>query len=221
MLMLRRQRGVRTTDCDLVDVALYEAVHSLLDGLLPEFDAYGVVRGPSGSSLPGLVPNGLYRCHDDRWVVIGGNADAVFARLMAVVGRDDLAADPELSDARGRSARARELDDVISTWTAGHAAQEVLRALVEAGVPASEVYDAADIAADPHYRARGMVREFVVQDGDGERVIRFPGVVPALPSAPGRVNTLGPELGQDTDDVLTRLGISQQRVAALRARGIV
>ncbi len=223
MLMLRRARGNPANDPQVVDVALYESVFSLLEGLLPEYDAYGMVRERTGGSLPGVVPSGVYPCLGGQSVVIGGNANAVFARLMTAIDRHDLAVDPKLADGPGRTARAEELDAAISDWTRRHTAEEVVDHLIAAGVPVSQVHDAASIVGDPHYLARGMIQEFEVPvDSETPRPVRFPGVVPVVPTAPGKVQWVGPELGEHTDKVLgDLLGLSAARLSELRAQGVI
>lgn len=221
MLLLRRARGGASTGEQVVDVALYEAVFALLESLVPDYDAYGVVRQRTGGSLPGVVPSGVYQCSDGQSVVIGGNANAVFARLMTAIGRDDLAADPDLADGPGRAGRAEELDTAIRSWTARQDVERVVDALASAGVPAGPVYDAAAIADDPHYLARGMIQTREVPVDETTESVRFPGVVPKLPGVPGTSQTVGPELGAHTEEVLGGLlGLSASRIDELRARGV-
>lgn len=204
MLMLQRARGVES-DARTVDVGLYEGIFSLLESLVPEYDAYGMTRRRSGGSLPGVVPMGAYPCADGLEVVIGGNSASVFTRLMRVIGRDDLADDESLRTGEGRSAREDELNALIMEWTRSAPLAEVQAALDEAGVPAGPVYDAPSIADDPHYRARGMVETHEVVVDAEPRLIRFPGVVPTIPGAEGRTRWLGPDLGAHTEEVLAEL----------------
>lgn len=203
MLMLQRARGVYS-QARTVDIGLYEGVFSLLESLVPEYDAYGMVRKRSGGKLPGVVPMGAYPCSDGLEVVIGGNASKVFKRLMLACGRDDLAEDETLTTAEGRQAREDELNEVITGWTSTLPLTKVQEILDEAGVPAGPVYDAPSIAADPHYQARGMVEEHLVEveAGEAPRPVRFPGVVPHLPGAQGSTRWLGPQLGEHTIEVL-------------------
>jgi len=220
MLLLRRARGRTVEGPQVVDVALYEAVFSLLESLVPDYDAYGVVRERTGGSLPGVAPSGVYPCRGEEFVVIGGNANAVFARLMAAIGRDDLATDPALADGPGRAARAEELDAAITTWTCEHTLEEVLRILETAGVPVGPVYDAATIVKDPHYQARGMLQAHQVAIDGAPETVRFPGVVPKLPGTAETVQGVGPELGAHTEEVLGGLlGFSATRIDQLRAQG--
>jgi formyl-CoA transferase len=202
----------------VIDVALYEAVFNCMESLLPEYSAFGAVRGPAGSALPGIAPTNAYRCSDGAYALVAGNGDSIFKRLMAVIGREDLASDPALADNAGRVARVTEIDAAIGAWTAKHTVDEVLAALDQAAVPAGRIYTVADIAADPHYAARGMLQE--VQMDDGSR-LAVPGVVPKLSETPGEHRRNAPRLGQDTDDVLRELGISPAQISELKRRGII
>ena len=202
----------------IVDVALYEAVFNCMESLLPEYSAFGVVRGPGGSALPGIAPTNAYRCGDGGYAIIAGNGDSIFKRLMGVIGRPDLAADPGLADNAGRVARVEEIDGAIGEWSLQRSVGEVLAALDAASVPAGRIYTVADIAADPHYRARGMLAELVMDDGS---VLAVPGIVPKLSATPGGHRRNAPRLGQDTDQVLRELGLTAEQIAGLKRRGIV
>ncbi len=202
----------------VVDVALYEAVFNCMESLLPEYSAFGAVRGPAGSAMPGIVPTNAYRCSDGGYALVAGNGDSIFKRLMAAIGRPDLAADPALADNAGRVTRVAELDEAIGQWTARHTVDEVLAALDAASVPAGRIYTVADIAADPHYRARGMLAEVAMEDGSR---LAVPGVVPKLSETPGGHRRNAPKLGQDTDDVLREIGLTAVQIEALKRRGIV
>jgi formyl-CoA transferase len=201
----------------VIDVALYEAVFNCMESLLPEYSAFGVVRGPAGSAMPGIAPTNAYRCRDG-YALIAGNGDSIFRRLMGVIGRNDLAADPQLADNAGRVARVQEIDGAIEQWSSSRTVEEVLAGLDGASVPAGRIYTVADIAADPHYRARGMLQQ--VDMGDGSS-LAVPGVVPKLSATPGSHRRNAPRLGQDTDEVLRELGLTAEQVAGLKARGIV
>ncbi len=222
ILLLAKARGHQHTGPQLVDVALYESVFMMMESLIPDMDAYGTARERTAGNLPGVVPSGVYPAADGQSVIIAGNSSGAFGRLMSAVGRDDLATDSTLVDGAARYARESELDDAITSWTSRHSAAEAVRILSEAGVPAGPVYDARAIAADEHYQARGMVQPFkVAVDGEPED-IRFPGVVPRLPSTPGEVRWVGPELGEHTDEVLGGLlGIPDDELAGYRARKVV
>jgi formyl-CoA transferase len=185
----------------VVDVALYEAVFNCMESLLPEYSAFGAVRQPAGSALPGIAPSNAYRCADGM-VVIGGNGDSIFRRLMQAIGRDDLAADPGLANNALRVARVGEIDDAITSWTAQRTVAVVVQALQAASVPVGRIYTVKDIAEDPHYRARGMIQRATTPDG---LQVEVPGVVPLLSATPGRVEPHAPTLGEHTEAVLGRL----------------
>jgi formyl-CoA transferase len=207
---------------EVVDVALYEAVYSLMESLVPDYDAFGVVREQAGSGLPGIAPSNTYRCSDGRYIVISGNGDGIFVRLMHAIGRPDLATDPRLSDNAGRVAHSDELDAAIGTWTAAHSQDEVASVLVAADVPNGPILTAEEISKDPHFTERGMhERHHVRIAADDERDVVFPGVVPRLEHRPGRTRWLGPELGADTDEVLDAIGIDAAERERLRAEGVI
>jgi formyl-CoA transferase len=207
---------------ETVDVALHEAVYAVMESLVPEYSAYGLVRTRTGNEIPGVAPSNTYPCRDGEGVVIGGNADGIFLRLMRAIGRTDLATDPRFRDNQGRAAHSRLLDEAIASWTAVRTLDEVMAAMVEAGVPAGPVYTAKEIVDDPHFRARKMFVERTVRiDGPAEPVL-FPGIVPKLELRPGEMRWPGPELGEHTDDVLTELaGIAKDELVELRRQGVI
>jgi len=202
----------------VIDVALYEAVFNCMESLLPEYSAFGAVRQPAGSALPGIAPTNAYRCADGGYVLVAGNGDSIFRRLMKAIGRDDLAADETLGSNAGRVARVEELDAAIGAWTVGRSVDEALQVLDAASVPAGRIYNIADIAADPHYQARGMIDQVTMEDGSQ---LAVPGIVPKLSLTPGSRRRLAPRLGQDTDEVLLGMGLSAEQIASLKAQGIV
>ena len=185
----------------VVDVALYEAVFNCMESLLPEYSAFGAVRQPAGSALPGIAPSNAYPCADGM-VVIGGNGDSIFKRLMIAIGRDDLATDAELASNPGRVRRVAEIDEAIGAWTSQRAVAQVLEVLNAASVPVGRIYTAEDIAHDPHYRARDMILPVTTPEG---LTIEVPGIVPKLSATPGAITRRAPVLGEDTDEVLGRL----------------
>src|SRR5437868_13069293 len=169
----------------MIDVALYEAVFAVTESLLPEYDGYGIIRQRTGNILPGLTPSNIYACQEGKWVVIGGNADGVFKRLMRAIGRADLAEDPRFADNPGRTRHQEFLDGIISDWTSHRTLDEVMETMNEAGVPAGPIYDASDIVNDPHFSARAMLEKHEVGIKPGESAfIRFPGIVPKLSETP-------------------------------------
>jgi formyl-CoA transferase len=202
----------------VIDVALYEAMFNCMESLLPEYSAFGAVRGPAGSALPGIAPSNAYLCKDGGYALIAGNGDSIFKRLMAEIGRDDLAQDPALKDNTGRVARVAEIDGVIGQWTAQHTVDEVLAALDRASVPAGRIYTVADIAHDPHYQARGMLQTVHMDDGSD---LMVPGIVPKLSRTPGGHRRNAPGIGQDSDAVLAGMGLSAAQIQALRDQDIV
>ena len=231
----------------VIDVALYEAVFNCMESLLPEYSAFGAVRGPAGSALPGIAPSNAYRCKDagasaasagppqarpapsggsepreagsmGAYVLIAGNGDSIFKRLMKVIGRDDLGADPALADNAGRVAHIAAIDAAIGQWTAQRSVDEVLAALSDASVPAGRIYTVADIAADPHYQARGMLASVQMDDGSQ---LSVPGIVPKLSATPGSHRRNAPTLGQDTEAVLHELGLTPAQIQGLKDKGIV
>ena len=192
----------------MIDVALYEAVFNCMESLLPEYSAFGAVREPAGSALPGIAPSNAYPCADG-WVLVAGNGDSIFKRLMGAIGRADLADDPQLAGNTGRVARVAEIDAAIGAWTTPRRVVEVLDALNAANVPAGRIYTAKDIAEDPHYRARGMIERITTADGLS---LEVPGIVPKLSLTPGAITRRAPTLGEDTE---ARAGAGSARRVAL------
>ncbi|MBH9579511.1 CaiB/BaiF CoA transferase family protein [Inhella proteolytica] len=201
----------------VIDVALHEAVFNCMESLLPEYSAAGLVREPGGSALPGIAPSNAYPCVDGV-VLVAGNGDSIFKRLMAAIGRADLGQDPELAHNSGRVARVDEIDGAIAAWTRPRSVAAVLEALTAADVPAGKVYTAADIAADPHYQAREMLLQQTTRTG---RTLMVPGIVPKLLGTPGSLRRPAPGLGEDGEAVLAELGLTPEQIAALRARGVL
>ena len=210
-------RKVNGGQGQVIDVALNEAVFNVMESLVPEYSAFGAVREPAGSALPGIAPSNAYRCLDGV-VLIAGNGDSIFKRLMTVIAREDLGNDPQLANNAGRVARVQELDAAIEAWTHSRSVSEVLAALGEASVPAGRVYTAKDIVEDPHYRARDMILTQKTRDG---HEIEVPGIVPKLMGTPGQVRSAAPKLGDDTDAVLAELGMNPETIATLRDKKVV
>ena len=246
-ILLALHERQRSGQGQVIDVALYEAVFNCMESLLPEYSAFGAVRGPAGSTLPGIAPSNAYRCKGagasaasagtprprpaaaegsesgeagsvGAYVLIAGNGDSIFKRLMATIGRPEMGADPALADNAGRVAQVDKIDEAIGQWAAQHTVDEALAALDQASVPAGRIYTIADIAADPHYRARGMLDEVRMDDGS---VLAVPGIVPKLSRTPGGHRRNAPQIGQDTDAVLLEMGLSPEQIKTLKAQGIV
>ncbi|WP_394791752.1 CaiB/BaiF CoA transferase family protein [Rhodoferax sp.] len=201
----------------MVDVALHEAVFNVMESLIPEYSAFGAVREPAGSALPGITPSNAYNCTDG-CVLVAGNGDSIFKRLMLTIDRPDLANAPDLAVNAGRNLRAAELDAAIGSWTAGRTVEAVITALLAADVPVGRVYTAKDISEDPHYRARDMLLQQTTRDGD---TLEVPGIVPKLSATPGAIRSAAPHLGGDTDAVLKDMGLTEAQIATLRAQGVV
>jgi formyl-CoA transferase len=201
-----------------IDVALYESVFGVMESLIPEFSHFGHVRERTGASLPGISPSNTYPCRDGRYVIIAGNSDSIFKRLMKAIGRDDLANDASLARNDGRVKQNDMLDEAITSWTKQHDLEHVLRVLDEADVPSGRIYTAADIHEDPHYHARGMIEAAALPDGEA---FDLPGIVPKLSATPGVTKWIGPKLGEHTDEVLGGIGLSAARIAELRAKQVV
>ena len=217
-ILLALQERHQSGKGQVIDVALYEAMFNCMESLLPEYSAFGAVRGPAGSALPGIAPSNAYLCKDGGYALIAGNGDSIFKRLMTVISREDLGNDPALADNTGRVARVAEIDAAIGTWAARLSVDEVLAALDSASVPAGRIYTVADIANDPHYAARGMLQQ--VQMDDGSQLM-VPGIVPKLSRTPGSHRRNAPGIGQDSDQVLAGMGLTTEQIQTLKAQGIV
>jgi formyl-CoA transferase len=217
-ILMALQERQRSGQGQVIDVALYEGVFNCMESLLPEYSEFGVVREPAGSALPGIAPSNAYLCKDGAYALIAGNGDSIFKRLCSAMGRDDLGQDPALSDNAGRVLRIDEIDAAIQAWTAQHSVDDIVRALDKASVPAGKIYTIADIANDPHYQARGMIQSISMADGT---TLSVPGIVPKLSRTPGQIHRNAPSIGQDTDAVLTDIGLTPKQIQALRQQGII
>ena len=208
----------KTGKGQMVDVALYEAVFSMMESMLPEFGMTGFVRERTGASLPGIVPSNTYLCGDGQYVVIGANGDSIFKRMMLAIGRADLANDVALADNAGRTLRTAELDAAIGAWTGANTLVDVLEVLAKADVPSGKIYSIADIVADMQYQARGMIEKHELGDN---KEVWLPGIVPKLSETPGGTKWIGPKLGEHTAEVLRGAGYDEVAQADLRGRGII
>ncbi len=216
MSVLRVKMG--NGDGQVVDVSLVESVFNLMESLVPEYDLLGHVRERSGGALPGIAPSNTYPTRDGSYVVIAGNSNPIYKRLMHAIGRADMAEDPQFAQNDGRAAQEKLIDAAIAGWTSAHTIDEVLAVLERAEVPAGRIYSVKDIVADPHYQARGMLLDTELPDGVH---VKMPGIVPKLSETPGEVRWQGPTLGEHTDSVLAALGVAAAEIAALRERGVV
>lgn len=202
----------------VVDIALYEAMFNLLEGVVPEFDGAGVIREPSGTTVTGIVPTNTYRCGDGKFVVIGGNGDSIFKRLMEAAGRADMANDSRLSDNAGRVEHEQSIDEAISSWCQNHTSAEVLQTLEESRVPAGPIYNAEDMLADPHFNERGLFEQVEI---NGEQ-LKIPGMIPKLSDTPGETQWPGPEVGSHNAEVLGEmLGLDEASQQQLKEEGII
>jgi crotonobetainyl-CoA:carnitine CoA-transferase CaiB-like acyl-CoA transferase len=216
MSLLRVKTG--QGDGQVVDVSLVESVFNLMESLVPEYDLLGHIRQRSGGALPGIAPSNTYPTEDKGYVVIAGNSDPIYKRLMHVIDRADLADDPALAHNDGRAAQSARLDAAIAAWTSHHSTEDVLEVLACAEVPAGRIYSVADIMTDPHYQARDMLLQ---ADLPGGASVKMPGIVPKLSETPGAVRWQGPQLGEHTDSVLAALGLERSEVERLRREGAV
>ncbi len=217
MALFHRERTTHGPG-QVVDTAIYEAVFNLLEGVVPEYDGAGVVREPSGSTVTGIVPTNTYRCADGKYVIVGGNADSIFKRLMQAAGRADLADDPRLADNAGRVAHEGEIDAAIAAWTGSLTAAEVLAALETAAVPSGPIYSVEDMMQDPHFNARGLFEEVEVNG----KPLRIPAIPPMLSETPGGTEWAGPEIGAHNAEIFGEmLGLGREELAELERRGVV
>ena len=202
----------------VVDAAIYESVFNLMEAVVPEYSGCGAIREPSGSTITGIVPTNTYLTSDDKHVIIGGNGDSIFKRLMIAIGRPDMAEDPRLEQNQGRVENEKEIDEAIEKWTREHTSEEVLTTMDEVSVPAGPILSVEDMMNDEHYIARGMFQEV---EANG-RTLHIPAMLPILTETPGSTEWPGPELSEHTDEVLTDLlGKAQGEINQLREDGVV
>jgi formyl-CoA transferase len=218
VLLALYERDARGGQGQMIDVALYEAVFNLTESLLPEYSAFGAIRQPAGGALPGIAPSNAYQCADGQYVLIAGNGDSIYKRLMILIGRSDLGEDPTLALNDGRAKRVVEIDAAINAWTKTLTLDEVLKGLLEAEVPSGKIYTAKDIAEDPHYHARGVIE--TVQAANGLKV-QVPGIIPKLSQNPGSIRYRAPTLGEHTNEVLKSAGLTEEQITILKKSGVL
>lgn len=217
-VMMALYNRTNTGKGQMIDVALYESVFNMMEGAVPEFDRYGMVREPAGSALQGISPTNAYPCNDGNYVLIAGNGNSIFKRLMTLIGRDDMGNEPDYANNPGRVKDMAKIDAAIAEWTQQRGLEDALDALAEASVPAGRVFTVKDIVKDQHYHARGMLQKIKLDDGSD---LMVPGVIPKLSETPGSFAGGGPKLGQHTEEVLRRLGVDEKRMESLREKGVV
>jgi formyl-CoA transferase len=217
-LMALRHREVNGGEGQVVDVALYEAIFAMMESMVPEFDVMGFIRERTGNIMPGITPSSIHTSADGKHVQIGANGDAIFKRLMQVIGRDDLACDPALASNDGRDLRRDELYGVIDRWAASLPLEQLMQSLNGAQVPASRIYSAEDMFKDPQFLAREMFLDARLPDG---KPFKMPGIVPKLSATPGASEWVGPALGEHTEPLLRELGFDAAAIARLRETGAV
>ncbi len=218
VLLALYERDARGGEGQMIDVALYESIFNLTESLLPEYSVFGAIRQPAGGALPGIAPSNAYRCGDGQYVLIAGNGDSIFKRLMTLIGRSDLGDDPSLAQNDGRAKRVVEIAAAINTWTATLGLDEVLKGLIQAQVPSGKIYTAKDIAEDPHYQARGVIE--TVESADGLKV-QVPGIIPKLSQNPGAIRHRAPTLGEHTDQIMKSAGLTEEQIAILKKSGVL
>jgi crotonobetainyl-CoA:carnitine CoA-transferase CaiB-like acyl-CoA transferase len=202
----------------MVDVALYEAVFNMMESLVPEYDQAGVIRERTGGALPGIVPSNTYTTKEGANIVIAGNGDAIFKRLMLAIGRDDMANDPQLARNDGRVPRTAEIDGAIQAWCETQTIASALEVLNAADVPVGKIYSVKDMMTDPHFLARKMFEQHAFKDGSP---IKLPAITPKLSETPGETKWLGPDLGEHNDEVLRTLGYSEAEISQLRSEKVI
>lgn len=202
----------------VVDVALYESMFNLMEAVVPEYDGAGIIRQPSGSTVTGIVPTNTYRCRDGKFVVIGGNGDSIFQRLMIAAGHPQMANDPGLATNPGRVKREAEIDRVLSSWCAQHDSVAILKSLDESRVPGGPIYNVEDMVKDEHFNARGL---FETVEINGQP-LKIPAILPKLDKTPGSTRWAGPELGKHNLEILGEvLGLSSEAMQDLADEGVI
>ena len=218
VLLALYERDARGGQGQMIDVALYEAVFNLTESLLPEYHVFGAIRQPAGGALPGIAPSNAYPCSDGQYVLIAANGDSLFKRLMELIGRADLANDPDLARNDGRAKRAEEIDQIIGEWSKQRTLEDILSALQSIAVPAGRIYTAKDIAEDPHYRARGVIE--TIESAEGLKV-EMPGIIPKLSQNPGEIRHRAPTLGEHTESILKEHGFTVEQIRTLKDAGVL
>lgn len=217
LALLERERSEEHTG-QVIDVALYEAMFNLMEAVVPEFDGAGVVRQASGTTVTGIVPTNTYRCRNGKYVVIGGNGDSIFQRLMQIAGHPEMATDPRMANNAGRVTHEKIIDQALADWCARHDSEDILALLEQARVPGGPIYNVEDMVADPHFNARGLFEQVEING----KPLKIPAILPKLERTPGRTDWPGAAVGSHTDHVLRDLlQLEEADIQALRAGGII
>ena len=217
LALLERERSEEHTG-QVIDVALYEAMFNLMEAVVPEYDGAGVVRQASGTTVTGIVPTNTYRCRNGKYVVIGGNGDSIFQRLMQIAGHPEMATDPRMANNAGRVTHEKIIDQALADWCARHDSEDILALLEQARVPGGPIYNVEDMVADPHFNARGLFEQVEING----KPLKIPAILPKLERTPGRTDWPGAAVGSHTDHVLRDLlQLEEDDVQALRAAGII
>ncbi len=217
-LLERERNDANEGDGQVVDVALYEAMFNLMEAVVPEFDGAGVIRQPSGTTVTGIVPTNTYRCKNRKYVVIGGNGDSIFQRLMEVAGQPEMAYDPRMANNTGRVIHEAEIDHALAIWCLSKDSDEILALLDKARVPGGPIYNVEDMFADPHFNARGMFEQVEING----KPLKIPAILPKLSETPGRTDWPGLEVGSHTQDILENiLNLSSAEINTLREAGVI
>jgi crotonobetainyl-CoA:carnitine CoA-transferase CaiB-like acyl-CoA transferase len=211
------QTGEQSGEGQVVDVALYESMFNLLEAVIPEYHGADIIRQPSGTTVTGIVPTNTYRCKDDKCLVIGGNGDSIFVRLMQAVGRDDMAKNKAYATNADRVRHEAQIDAVLKAWCASHKLEDALNILEAKRVPCGPVYNVEDMMNDQHFNARGLFEQVEI---NGEP-LKIPAILPRLEDTPGATDWPGPELGAHTDEILATLGIDAEGISALKKNGVI
>jgi formyl-CoA transferase len=210
----------RTGRGQVVDSAIYEAVLSMMESLITDYDQRGFVRERTGAILPRLAPSNVYPTRDGL-VLIAANQDALFKRLCVAMGEPELAHDPRYASHQARGDHQAELDARIGRWSARLPTAEVLAVLArpETAVPAGLIYRAPDMLADAHFKARNAI---VTTRHPELGELKMQNVAPQLSLTPGGVRSPAPALGEHNEQIYRGLlGLSAERCAALRAAGVI
>lgn len=202
----------------VIDVALYESMFNLMEGVIPEYDGAGVIREPSGTTVTGIVPTNTFRCRDGKYVVIGGNGDAIFKRLMIAAGFPEMADNPEMANNEGRVVHEVKIDNALAQWCLDNDASTIIETLESERVPVGPIFNVEDMMNDPHYQARGMFEQVEI---DG-KPLKIPAILPKLKSTPGQTTWSGPKLGSHNDEVFGELlGLTQEQCDELRRSDVI